>query len=237
MPISATGNFNEKTALIYTDFGMFTRKAAIVNQVQEVFDFLTGKKKKPVFRELLVAPFNMRDMFEHLIDVEIDQAKQGNKAEIILKLNNLEDIKMIKKLYKAASAGVEVTIIVRSICCLVPSQGIQVFSIVDRFLEHTRVFIFHNAGHRKYYLASADWMRRNLSRRIEVAFPVQDRNIKLLLNTIIDYQINDNSKMRIIDVEGKNKYRTTGQKNKINAQLSTYHYLQKLASVNKESKI
>jgi polyphosphate kinase len=226
----ATGNFNEITARIYTDFGLFTGNKILLSEIQQVFEFLTGEGKKPRFKELLVAPFNLRQSLTDLIEHEIRQAKSGRKGEILLKLNNLEDKKMITSLYRAAGEGVKVTIIVRSVCCLVPVSGIQVISIVDRFLEHARLYIFHNGGYPKYYLASADWMRRNLNRRIEVAFPVYDETIKARLREFIRFQMEDNTKARVIDLKCKNSYRKGRQEKTSNAQLNTYQYLQQLAS-------
>ncbi len=153
----------------------------------KVFKFLERKSDQETFEHLLVAPFNMRSAFVQLIDNEIKNAIDGKKAEITLKLNSLEDRKMIKKLYQASSSGVKIKIIVRGICCLLPgvkglSENIKVISIVDRFLEHARVFIFHNNGDKKYYVASADWMKRNLSRRVEVGFPILDKKLQTTIS-------------------------------------------------------
>ena len=179
----ATGNFNEKTARIYSDYGLFTANQEFGKEVKKVFNFLERKSKHEKFKHLLVAPFNLRKKLTELIDNEIINMQEGKTAGIILKLNSLEDRKMIKKLYEASQAGVKIKLIIRGICCLVPgikglSENIEVISIVDRFLEHPRVYIFHNNGDSKYFLSSADWMKRNLSRRIEVAFPVYDKNSK-----------------------------------------------------------
>ncbi len=225
----ATGNFNEKTALIYTDFGLFTSNKKVTSELEYVFEYLSGERKDPEFKELLVAPFNMRERLNDLIEHEIKQAKKGRKAEIILKLNNLEDTKMIANFYRAADKGVKITIIVRSICRLDPLPGMHVFSIVDRYLEHSRLFIFHNGGRRKYYLASADWMQRNLARRIEVAFPIFDTAIKSRLDDFIRFQLQDNTKARLIDSTGKNEYRRDNQDQRLNAQMMSYSYLQKIA--------
>ncbi|RKY94878.1 MAG: polyphosphate kinase 1, partial [Ignavibacteriae bacterium] len=178
-----TENINEKTATIYCDYGLLTADQDIGKEEIKVFNFLERKTEEETFAHLLVAPFNMRTVFIQLIDNEIRNATEGKKAEITLKLNSLEDRKMIKKLYLASSSGVKIKIIVRGICCLLPSvkefsENIKVISIVDRFLEHARVFIFHNNGNKKYYVASADWMKRNLSRRVEVCFPINDKKIQ-----------------------------------------------------------
>ena len=225
----ATGNFNEKTARIYTDFGLFTAKKDITTDTHNLFTYLVSGKDHINYRKLLVAPFNMREEFYALIDREISNARAGKAAAITLKLNALEDNKIINKLYNASQAGVNITILVRGICCLVPgienlSENIQVFSIVDRYLEHARVYIFHNLGRKKYYLASADWMRRNLSRRIEIAFPVTDIHIQKQIRDIIDIQLRDNTKARIIDKNLKNHYRKVENEESFNAQLATYEY-------------
>ena len=152
------------------------------------------------------------------------------KAEITIKLNSLEDRKMIKKLYEASQAGVRIKIIVRGICCLIPgkkglSEKISVVSIVDRFLEHARIYVFHNNGDKLMYVASADWMRRNLSRRIEVGFPILDKKIKSFLLKVIELQWIDNMKSRKIDMAQKDKYRTSRRKKKIRSQYEIYNYI------------
>ncbi len=226
----STGNFNEKTAKIYTDFGFFTSDKKLTQEIKRVFEYLKGESKESKYKHLLVAPFNMRKKLIKLINNEIKIAKTGGKAEIILKINSLQDQKMSEKLYEASSAGVRIRIIVRGICCLVPgvkglSENIEIISIVDRFLEHTRVFIFHNNGDEKYFIASADWMKRNLSRRIEVGFPIYDEALKKQLREIIDIQLNDNMKARIIDKNQKNKYRKSKTDTLIQSQLKIYDYL------------
>lgn len=227
----ATGNFNEKTAQLYSDTGLFTSDSRLTKEVKMVFNHLRDTKIKPKFKHLLVAQFNMRKYFVKLIDNEIEYAKKGKKAQITLKMNSLEDKKMISKLYEASNAGVKINLIIRGICCLVPgvlglSKNIKVISIVDRYLEHSRIFIFHNDGHPKIYAGSADWMRRNLSRRIEVVFPIYDRNLKKEIMDIIHLQLNDNVKARIIDRYDKNNYK----KNRIirlnHSQVDTHKYLQ-----------
>jgi len=226
----STGNFNEKTAKIYTDFGFFTSDAKLTLEIKQVFDYLKGEIKECKYKYLLVAPFNMRKKLTKLISNEIKIAKKGGKAEIILKINSLQDQKLIEKLYEASNAGVRIRIIVRGICCLVPgvkglSENIEIISIVDRFLEHTRVFIFNNNGDEKYYIASADWMKRNLSRRIEVGFPIYNNVIKKQLRGIIDIQLNDNMKARIIDKNQKNKYRKSNDEAFIQSQIEIFEYL------------
>jgi len=229
----STGNFNEKTAKIYTDFGLFTSDTNITGEIKQVFGYLEGKTKAKKYEHLLVAPFNMRKKFNKLIDNEIENTLKGKQAEIFLKLNSLQDQKMIEKLYSASKAGVKIKIIVRGICCLIPgikeqSENIEIISIVDRFLEHTRLSSFYDTGDVKYYVASADWMKRNLSRRIEVGFPIYNAQIKKQLQDIIDIQWNDNVKARVIDINQENKYRKTGNKKLIQSQVQVYNYLKSI---------
>ncbi len=226
----ATGNFNEKTAQLYCDTGLFTSDTRLTKEVKMVFNHLGDTKIKPKFNHLLVAQFNMRKTFIKLIDNEIALAKEGKKARIILKMNSLEDKKMIQKLYDASNAGVKINLIIRGICCLIPgvtglSKNIKVISIVDRYLEHSRIFIFHNNGDTKIYAGSADWMKRNLSRRIEVIFPVYNEKIKGEILDIINIQLEDNVKARVIDRYDKNHYK----KDRIillnQSQVATHRYL------------
>ena len=226
----STGNFNEKTARIYTDYGLFTANQDFGKEVGKVFKFLERKSEQEKFKHLLVAPFNLRNTLVESIDGEIKNVQEGKAAEITLKLNSLEDKKMIKKLYEASQAGVKVKMIIRGICCLVPglkgiSENIEAISIVDKFLEHSRVYIFHNNGDKKYFLSSADWMKRNLSRRVEVAFPVYDKEIQKRLQKMIDLQWNDNQKARIIDQKQSNEYKSTSEEKKIRSQYEIYKLL------------
>ncbi|MEO0469742.1 MAG: polyphosphate kinase 1 [Bacteroidota bacterium] len=196
----STGNFNEKTARIYADHGLFTKDAGITNELNEVFKFLRNRSHTPPpFERLLVAQFNMLGDYLAKIDREIEHAKAGRKAKIILKINNLEDSEMIDKLYEASRAGVEIQLIIRGICCLRPgvegqSDHITITRLVDQFLEHARVAIFHNDGEDEMYLASADWMGRNLRRRIEVGFPVLDADLKAEVMHVLELQLADNVK-------------------------------------------
>jgi len=208
----STGNFNENAAGQYTDFGFFTSDPRLTNEMQRVFNILNRKKERGNFEHLLVAPFYLRERLEALIDGEIERARKGDPAAIVAKMNSLEDRLMITKLYEAGEAGVKISLIVRGICCLVPgvknvSRNIEVVSIVDRFLEHPRVYIFHNGGDELFYLSSADWMKRNLSHRIEVAFPVYDPGLKKNLRAILDLQLADNVKSRIVNKAQDNRYR------------------------------
>jgi len=228
-----TGNFNEKTARIYCDYALLTADQEIGNEAIKVFNFLERKTEVETFKHLLVAPFNMRKTFIQLIDNEIRNATDGKKAEIILKLNSLEDRKMIKKLYQASSTGVKIKIIVRGICCLLPgvkglSENIKVISIIDRFLEHARIFIFHNNGDKKYYVASADWMKRNLSRRVEVCFPINDKRLQTQFQKMIELQWKDNVKARVIDKDQLNKYIEDKKDKKIRSQYEIYEFVKSL---------
>lgn len=198
----STGNLNESTAKLYTDHILFTAHTEITRELELLFIFLSYRRKpfsadEIKFKQLLVAQFNLQQHFISLIDREIAHAKAGKVASVIIKLNNLEERILISKLYEASAAGVHIQMIVRSICCLVPgmpgiSENISVKRIVDRYLEHGRVFIFHNNGCNNMYLGSADWMNRNIYSRIEVCFPVHDEAIKKEVMQIIEYQLNDN---------------------------------------------
>lgn len=198
----STGNLNESTARFYTDHIVLTAHREMLEELELLFLFLSRQRKplhadELVFRHLVVAQFNLQPAFFKLIDNEIGFAKQGLPAAITIKMNNLEEKKMISKLYEASEAGVKIRLIVRSICCLVPgqpgfSENIQVTRIVDRYLEHGRIFIFHNNGDERVYLGSADWMNRNIYSRIEVCFPVYAADIKQELKKIIQIQLADN---------------------------------------------
>ncbi len=229
----ATGNFHEETAKIYSDFSLFTSDLRLTTEVSQVFSFLENiKPPSQDFQHLLVGKFNLRPAFYQLIDHEIAAAKRKKKACMILKINSLEDKEMIAKLYEASQAGVEVKLIVRGICCLIPgikglSENIEVISIVDRFLEHARVFIFYNGGDERIYLSSADWMERNLSFRIETTFPVYAPDLKKEIRDLIDLQLNDNVKARIIDRNDRNEYRRSKSDIPVRAQLETYFYFKR----------
>lgn len=229
----STGNFHEDTAKIYSDFGIFTADLRIVNEVARVFSFLeTIKVPQQGFEHLMVGQFNLRTGLENLIDYETEQALKGKRAEIILKMNSLQDEEMINKLYEASQAGVKVQLIIRGICSLIPgkkgiSENISAISIVDRYLEHARVFIFHHGGEERIYMSSADWMVRNLSYRVETAFPVYDENIRNQIKDFITIQLADNVKARIIDAESTNEYNKDGSDLAIRSQLETYYYIKR----------
>ncbi|WP_116105767.1 polyphosphate kinase 1 [Lewinella sp. IMCC34191] len=225
-----TGNFNEKTAKLYTDHALLTSRPGIGQDVERVFDLLRGKLILPRCNHLLVAPFNMEEEFLKLIDREIAIAKSGGHAYIFLKMNSLEEETMIRKIREAARAGVEVRMIVRGICRLRPSrrENIQIISIIDRFLEHARIFIFGNNGSEKVYMGSADWMNRNLYRRVEVVTPIYDNLIRLELRRIMDMQWRDNERARLVGTERLNEYRKTlPGEGHFRAQMDTYSYFKR----------
>jgi len=208
----ATGNYNELTGEIYCDDSLFTSDPRLTVEVSRLFHQLEGTVPKPAFEHLLVAPRTLRVGLEKLIDAEIREARRGRPASILLKLNNLSDPEIIEWLYRASQAGVEIRLIVRGICCLVPGgRGaggrIQAISIVDRFLEHSRVFVFGNGGRPKVYMASADLMPRNLDYRVEVAWPVYDEDLKRELIAILELQWRDNTKARVLNRAQNNRYR------------------------------
>jgi polyphosphate kinase len=199
-----TGNFNEKTARIYTDAMVMTCNQIITKEARQIFSFFDKNYSVPKMGKLLIAPFGLRSKLTQLIRREMKNASAGKKAEIFLKLNNLVDEEMIMLLYSASNAGVKVRMIIRGICSLVPgvpgvSDNIEAISIVDKYLEHTRIFYFENAGHPDVYIGSADLMTRNLDHRIEVVLPVLDEKIRKLLMQIMDIQWSDNVKARIFD--------------------------------------
>lgn len=229
----STGNFNEKTALIYSDFGFMTASRALTAEVSRVFHFLetTIVPEKP-FEHLMVGQFNLRSGIESLIDFEIAEAKAGRKALCVIKANSLEDPQMIDKLRAAGMAGVEVRLIIRGICCLIPgikgfSENIKAMSIVDKFLEHSRIYYFYHRGNEKIYLSSADFMRRNLSYRIEAAFPVYDPEYRKEIIDFLHIQWNDNIKARWLNSGQINKYKREGPDMGIRAQIETYFYLKR----------
>ena len=224
-----TGNFNEKTAKLYTDHALLTCRPKLGKDVERVFDLLRGKLILPRCKHLLVAPFDMEEKFLALIDREIAIAKDGGHAYLFLKMNSLEEPVMIDKLRQAARAGVEVRLIVRGICRLVPhkDENIEIISIIDRFLEHARIFIFGNGGEELVYIGSADWMNRNLYRRVEVVTPIYDHLIKLELRRIMDMQWRDNERARTIGQGKKNAYRKGAPRDgHFRAQMDIYRYFE-----------
>ena len=227
-----TGNYNENTSLVYADDSLFTADAKISKEVEHVFEFFEKNYKVYQFKQLILSPLNTRRKFMRLIENEVEHAKAGKKAEILLKMNSLVDEEMIAALYDASRAGVKIRVIVRGICALVPgikgmSENIEVISIVDKFLEHSRIYIFHNGGDTLYYLSSADWMTRNLDYRIEVSCPINDKKLQKEIRDMLEIQWSDNTKARVMDKEQNNEHRTTKSKAKVRAQHAIYDYLKK----------
>lgn len=192
-----TGNYNPKTSKLYTDLGLFSGQEELGADLSDLFNFLTGYSRQKAYRKLLVAPLALRDRMEALIRREIDHAKSGGHGKIVAKMNSLVDGRIIRLLYEASQAGVEIDLIVRGICCLRPgmpgvSENIRVISVIGRFLEHSRIFCFHNSGKPEYYIGSADWMTRNLDRRVEAVVPIEDPKLIKELQNILDVLQADN---------------------------------------------
>lgn len=230
----STGNFHEDTAKVYADYGIFTVDPRLTTDISQVFRILENiPSDKIQFKHLMVGKHNLRDGLYALIDREIDAAKKGLPASMMIKLNSLEDKEMIKKLYAASKAGVKIQLIIRGICCAVPgikklSENIEIISIVDRFLEHARILVFHNGGNEEVYLSSADWMERNLSYRIETTFPVYDPDLKKEILELMHLQLSDNVKARIIDRYHLNQYRRVASDIPIRSQIETYFRYKRL---------
>lgn len=226
----ATGNFNEKTATLYVDFGLMTAHKKLTKELNKLFLVLDRTIIVPKTKRLLVSPFTTRVKFAEMVNNEIEAAHEGKEAYIILKMNSLEDKDMIKLLYRASNAGVTVRLLIRGMCSLVPgikgqSEHITVTSVVDRFLEHGRVYIFGNEGEELIYIGSADWMKRNLSHRIEVVTPIYDEDHKKTIRDLIDIQLADNVKARVIDSAQKNNF-VTNDAPEVRSQHATYRYFQ-----------
>ncbi|MEE1885759.1 polyphosphate kinase 1 [Pedobacter flavus] len=226
----STGNYNEESAGLYCDHSIFTSNHLITSDLKRLFAALNKGKVIGDFKTLIVSPLDSRNRINKLIKRETNFAKAGKPASIIIKVNSLADEEMIHHLYKASNAGVKIQLIVRGICCLVPgipgfSENITVVSIIDKFLEHARVFLFRNNGNEELYLSSGDLMNRNLDKRVEVGFPVLNIELKEEIKHILNLQLNDNVKARIIDSQNKNKYNKNSSKIKIRSQFETYNYL------------
>ena len=222
-----TGNFNEKTARLYGDHGLFTSNPEVVREVKNLYKHLENQKTRPVFKHLLVPGFNMVSSFLTLIKQEIENVKAGGIGYILLKMNGLQDGEMVDNLYKASEAGVKIDLIIRGVCTLKSGQpyskNIRIIRIVDRFLEHARVFVFLNNGDHQVYLGSADWMKRNLRRRVECVFPLYDPELKKEILNVLNIQLSDNVKACEIDEHLiNNRIITKGPD--IRAQLSTYEF-------------
>jgi polyphosphate kinase len=228
----STGNFNEKTATLYCDFGLFTSDPKIINELLVIFRYVETKIKpdKP-FKVLGVGTYNLKQKFINLVKAETKIAKKGLPAYMTIKMNSLQDDEMIDLLYKAGQAGVKIKLIVRGICCIVGgikgiSDNIECISIIDRFLEHSRVYIFGNGGDELIYLSSADWMVRNLHYRIEATFPILNEEHKQHIRTIMKFQLNDNVKARSLDFNNSNQYkRDDGLP--VRSQYDTYYYIKR----------
>jgi polyphosphate kinase len=224
----STGNFNESTARIYTDYTLFTSNQKICKEINRVFDFFEVNYKIKKYRHLIVSPHYTRNAIYNLIDTEILNNINGKPSGIKLKLNSLSDLKMIDKLYAASRAGVKIKLIVRGICCLVPgikgmSENIEIISVIDKFLEHPRLFIFENGGDTKIYISSADFMGRNLDNRVEISCPIYDAEIKQTILDTFDICWSDNVKARIISENQSNRYRKN-KKEKVRSQFKMYDY-------------
>ncbi|KAA3624371.1 MAG: polyphosphate kinase 1 [Flavobacterium sp.] len=226
----STGNFNESTARVYTDYTLFTSNLRIGKEINKVFDFFQVNYQIKKYRHLIVSPHYTRNAIYNLIEKEIQNHEQGLPSGIRLKLNSLSDFKMIDRLYEASQAGVEIKLIVRGICCLIPgvegmSENIEVISVVDKFLEHPRLFIFENGGDPKIYISSADFMGRNLDNRVEISCPIYDEDIKAELIETFEICWSDNVKARIISEDLDNDYRRN-DKPRVRSQFKLYEYYQ-----------
>ena len=224
----STGNFNESTAKVYTDYTLFTSNAEILKDLNKVFNFFEINYKVNRYKHLIVSPHYSRKRFLKLIDIEIENKKQGKEAYIKLKVNSLTDYGMIDKLYEASNAGVKIDLIIRGMCCLIPgkkgmSENITAISVVDKFLEHPRVYIFGNSGEPKIFISSSDWMRRNLDRRVEVSCPIYDEEIKQQLIDTFDICWTDNVKARILNEKQDNQY-VKNDKPQNRSQVTLYNY-------------
>jgi polyphosphate kinase len=222
-----TGNFNEKTARLYCDHGLFTSNPEVVREVKELYRHLEDQQIRPEFKHIMVPGFNMVCGFIGMINREIDYVKQGKSGYILIKMNGLQDKEMVDSLYKASEAGVKVDLIIRGVCTLRTGQSysknIRVIRIVDRYLEHSRIFFFQNDGDHRMFLGSADWMKRNLRARVECVFPIYDPDLKKELLKVLKIQLSDNVKACLIDENLKND-RITGKGPEIRAQMAIYEY-------------
>lgn len=226
-----TGNFHENTARLYCDHSLLTCRKEISDEVNKIFKFFKDNYKRHQFKHLIVAPFNARRRFMQFIDNEMQNAQAGMEAYVIIKVNNLHDRKMAKKIYEASKAGVKIKIIARSVNSVVNgvkgfSENVEAISIVDRLLEHARVIVFCNGGDEKVYIGSSDWMRRNLDRRVEVMTPILDENIKKILLKVLDFQLADNTKSRNWNAALSNDYVRKGDE-PVRSQYSIYDYFSK----------
>lgn len=231
-----TGNFHEGTAKVYSDLLLLTKDKKLAADAWKIFDFFENSYRNYKYQEMIVSPNYQREKLVSLINEEIRNARSGVESYIILKVNSLVDVDMIRKLYEANNAGVKIKLIVRGTCSLIPgipgqSENIEAISIVDKFLEHARIFVFANGGEELFYISSADWMTRNLDNRIEISAPVYDPDLKKELRHILDIQLADNVKARIIDQKQSNQYKTSGFAEKqIRSQVELYKYYKQVSS-------
>ena len=225
----STGNFNEKTAKIYADIALYTCNKQIVDDMCTLFKVLRKEVTEPRFKRLLIARFNLLPELKALIQREIDLTKDGKPGRIILKMNALQDTAMIDELYRASEAGVQIDLIVRGICCLVPgesfSRNIRVTRIVDSFLEHARVWYFGNGGAPLVFIGSPDWMRRNLYRRIEAVTPILDGRLRRELTDMLELQLSANRKACWVDNQLRNIFKRKPGNDDVRAQYDFYEYL------------
>ena len=230
----STGNFNESTAKIYTDLTLFTSNVKILEEVSNVFNFFNANYKKYVFKKLFVSPINTETKIKKLINNEIINAKNGKEAWIKIKINNITSYSLIRSLYDASRAGVKIKMIVRGICCLIPgyknmSENIEVISIVDRYLEHTRFMIFNSNDNNKVFISSADWMTRNLDNRVEVTCPILQEDLKKEILDIFNIYWSDNIKSRLVN--SNSKFRITNQKSFRSQEKMYNYYLNKIEAL------
>lgn len=227
----STGNFHEGNARSYTDCMLMTASPRVVKDVNAVFDFIERPYSPIRFKELLVSPNEMKNKFVNLINTEIKNKKAGKPAYIKIKINHITDPIMVNKLYEASQAGVKIDLLVRGNCSLVTgipgvSDNITITGIIDRYLEHSRIFVFAAGGEEKVFIGSADWMPRNLDNRVEVITPVNDPEIKEEMKRIVEYGLNDTLQGRIVDGTGENLFRNTEEETPFRSQEALYnHYL------------
>ncbi|HSE41076.1 MAG TPA: polyphosphate kinase 1, partial [Acidobacteriota bacterium] len=232
-----TGNYNDRTAKLYTDIGLMTSDEAIGSDASGFFNTITGYSDPPEFRKLTMAPLGLRERFLHLIHRETKRAKSGQYSLIMAKMNALVDQGIIEALYEASQAGVQIKLVIRGICCLRPglkniSDRISVISIVDRFLEHSRLFYFSNGGDEEFYAASADWMPRNLDRRVELMFPVTSEDGKEKIRKTFEFLFADNVKARVLEPDGTYHFKKRRKNEEmIHAQEAAYIYVSRQKDV------
>ncbi|GAA4808842.1 polyphosphate kinase 1 [Litoribaculum gwangyangense] len=227
----STGNFNESTAKIYTDFTLFTSNQKILKDLVKIFSFFEANYKIYRYKHLIVSPHYTQKAIFKFIDNEIENVKNGKEGLIRLKMNSISSYVMVDKLYEASRAGVKIQMIVRGICCLIPgvkgmSENIEVISIIDKFLEHSRIYIFGNGSDTKLYISSADWMTRNIENRVEVSCPIYDEEIKKEIIDTFNISWSDNVKARLINDNQENEYRINKDE-KVRSQFVIYNYYQK----------